>query len=366
MALLSFYPWARFNRTISTSYFTITPLDLRNPSVVFSQAEDTDVRGVLGNYFNRSGQNVRYVAIFKFHSKNLVTDSLIDPEINDVFVSSDFVCVAGLATRSFFNHNYWNRANLNITIQRFVTGQYTPSINSRRRCVPVLSGFSPGVFKEVAPHHVTLSNAINIDQALLDSLLNYFSPNHQNIDWSKYLESIQLFNSSNTDDSNVSECSELINTCSAFERVLNCKNGNERQLRAAFVSAISHIPTLSSLRWGRNNTSLSSMSFREAFITDLFRLRGNLANGSINAGYPSVWTIKELLLLSSYIYPSILKSVLQTDGLYTMSRHDKEAVWVFDHLLAEPDLYLFNQSQGTYAWTSALSAGRWSCVGVPF
>jgi hypothetical protein len=366
MAILSFCPWARFNAPISTSYFTLIPFDFRNPSAVLSPAEDGDVRGILGNYFNRSNQTVRYATVFKLNSKNLVTDNLTDLEINDVFVSSDFLGIAGLSTRTFFSHNYWNKANLNVVVQRFVSGQYTPSVTSRRRCVPLVSGYSTGVFREVAPHHVSLNNPISIDQALLDSLSKYFNPAFQSVDWSRYLESIQLFNSSNTDDSNVSEYSELINTCSSFERLLNCRNGNERQLRASFVAALSQVPTSSTLSWGKSNQSLSSLPLREAFITDLFRLRGNLAHGSINPGYPSVWTIKELLLLSSFIFPTVLKSALESDGLYLMSRKDKEDAWIFDHLLAEPDLYLYNQTQGTHAWNNALSNGRWSCIGVTF
>lgn len=71
------------------------------------------------------------------------------------------------------------------------------------------------------------------------------------------------------------------------------------------------------------------------WVRDLFRLRGNLAHGKIESRYRPVWSLREHLLLGSFVYPLVLKLELQKSGLYVICEEDQGLLDLFEALACE-------------------------------
>ena len=162
--------------------------------------------------------------------------------------------------------------------------------------------------------------------------------------WSQIYESIVSFNLANTDHELFSEYIELILLVSAFERLLGCNKGKENSLAKAFTKIfVSENPITkdkcSILQSHKNKDKFPNFDkLYDIWIRDLFRLRGKAAHGKIKNGYNSVWSLSNHLLLSTYIFPYILKAKLNEHQFYQLSGEDKNSFEFFEHLLCE-DLF---------------------------
>ena len=133
----------------------------------------------------------------------------------------------------------------------------------------------------------------------------------------------------------------MVATVGAFERLFDCNHGNEKDLATRFMQAFQPAERVPVDACGR----IPAERFRrcqwvaEVWIRDLFRLRGDFAHGKRTNRYRAVWNTEEHLLLSSFVFPRIVKSVLASEGHYTLTDEDHRDLETFEHLVACDDLF---------------------------
>lgn len=193
-------------------------------------------------------------------------------------------------------------------------------------------------FRVDKPMHVSLGPIPNdLDIPLLRALLAA----EKSDDWECFTESILNFNLANTDSPDMSQHIEAVLLVSAFERILKCGHGKEDELAQRFSEQLH--PSQERL-WGDCARLASSncgprfqaaSSIREIWIRDFFRLRGDSAHGWIHHRYPAIWLLHEHLLLGSYAFPLLVRSILGKDKLYSVTKDDQFEIDLFERLASE-------------------------------
>lgn len=280
--------------------------------------------------------NVATVLRFGGHR---ITDELTEDQREDAFLVADLVAFGGLAAREFFSPfgagPYCNNDNFQIIIQGFPEWPGGAAVSTRRRDGGTLAYVTEDANHTYAPRHVRAQQEIRLDVPLIRALLAARESEH----WQRFEEAVFWFNRANTDATETREQSEAVMMVGAFERVFGLHGGNEHELAAAFAQTLvpaREVPVSAAPRIPGQRFR-DPMPVREAWVRDFFRVRGEPAHGRRDLRYPSVWPLREHLLLGAYAFPLVVKILLSRApfGLYTLTDEDRAAVDLFERLASE-------------------------------
>lgn len=287
------------------------------------------------HFVSYSDQPIGSATLLRIDGEELIF-SPSESQLDQVGLLAELVAFAGLSHRDFFaGHTYCNKQTFQLAIQPF--GPIAVGIRSRRRDGASRNIIPVPDYRARRPDGVSVYRS-RLDEDLLNSLLVAESSSGK---WAELIESIVSFNLANTDSTLVYEGTEAVLLISAFERLLGCRNGREQELAEAFADAWSPSSDLDLQRCQRIPSNILSARFRnsatirDVWVRDFFRLRGNLAHGMINPRYPALWSLKEHLLLGTFLFPFVLKSLLVKEGIYSLTSWDKDLVDVFERLACE-------------------------------
>ena len=192
---------------------------------------------------------------------------------------------------------------------------------------------------------------IRPDCALLDALLS----SREREMWSGLYRGIVLFNQANTDAPDMSMDTELVLTYAAMEQILGISaQSDQRRFHAQFAKAWHpgrEVPR-SEWRAAPNGRRWTKDSLRACWASDLKACRGNLAHGKGESARPSLWTVRQHLLLTSFTVPRLVKRVLSRMGLYEPTDDDERDINALEPLLNLPDV--FARVDEDYAWRRVL------------
>lgn len=303
--------------------------------------------------------------MLKFNHKDL-TDDLTDEEETVVFTFIELLATAGLSDREFFHqgsNGYCNRDNFRPAIHFFTRPESGFKVIVRRRDGFTTYLHSPDTYRILRPKHVQSTRNVQIDTLLLNSLLNA----QQQLDdagWLQVFESIIGFNSANTDNAEVSGQTEVVLLVGAFQRLLNCTGGKENELAQQFNLYFRPTHDIEFSNCSRfvgvnlQNRFHNSSTVRDIWIRDLTRLRGDLAHGVISPKYPAIWSLRNHLLLSSFLFPLLLKCYLVRAGCYTLTDDDTLKIELFEQLACAE--HFFEQSgSDSFPWNDIFYAARY-------
>ena len=331
--MLAFFPWLKLNEPLKIESYQLLPYIRGKAPSIDDLSLQQLLDDVLEGYRITAETPINQATILQFD--NEIVSDIDEQRQNDLFMFAELLSVAGLSCRKFFQGggaNYWNRDHFRLILQNLPDKQYKgTAIVTRRRDGRTLNGVSKKAFLKIQPAHIS-SLSTKIDKGLLESLLKA-----QDKDiWSQIIESIVYFNMTNTDSSDSLEQSEAVFLIGAFERLLGCKSGNEKDLVEKFVSSIilseELPPEYCQLCEKSDERVKNAKSLRELWIKDYFRSRGHWAHGKVELKYPAIWSMKNHLLLGSYLFPLLLKSYLSKQSLYTLTDNDQEAIELFEEL----------------------------------
>jgi hypothetical protein len=361
MGTIAFFPWARLRTSmVHQGHFSLIPFDTDANPLAPKFAEEWElVKSFISNYHELHGKPVKEAAMLLIDAAPMASD-FTDDQLELGFMYREILCTAALSSREYFSHTYFNADNLRLVIQRVAPeNSGMLSIVSRRRDGSQTRVFAPGIFRETRPFHVT-NDQIHFDQKLAVSLLQAFDAGGD--DWQDIEDAIRNFNAASSDSSQIHQRQELGITVAAIERVLGSEH-TEKQLAAKFTAALSLLGESRPKSGGRQrNAELSGFeSTREAWLRDLYRLRNPYTHGRTKPRYASMWTTQEHILLTSFIFPILLKIRLQAMGKYSMVDDDFRQIYYFDQLLALSNVLAEGREGATtYAWCDVIYDGRWA------
>lgn len=358
MGAVAFFPWLEIAETVETNEFSLIP---------FRRGEepggrDTELQrildGILEPYLACAGRPVSTATIAVLPNRE-VTGDLTQEDKDELFLFSEIVAFAGLARREFFGFgfNYANRDLFTFVIQSFKAVPGAVCVETRRRDGKTSNLVTPEAYKVHRPFHVPVNlYPVRIDTALVGALLQSSDVGR----WPCYQEAIFDFNRANTDSDQVAEQMELILLNGAFERLFDLRSGKEDELVDRVASTLcpsTRVDPSSCSRIRREERG----SLTEIWIRDLFRLRGHLAHGRVNPTRPSMWDIREHLLLGSYVFPLLVKVLLKSDGLYKLTEDDAFDIDVFE-LLASARLFAEPEGEKRWPWDEIRGQARWEII----
>jgi hypothetical protein len=163
-----------------------------------------------------------------------------------------------------------------------------------------------------------------------------------------------------TDADYIQENVEVMLTANAFQLALDCKGTKDIQLAQKLAKSFtpSNPVSLLSGRFAtRKNQVPKSPTVREVWIRDLYHLRNDLGHGKVTPVYPSIWTLREHLLLAAFAFPLLVKSIFTSMGAYTLGDRDIAGIEAFERLAAAPDLMAWSPA-GECTWSQILLEAR--------
>ncbi|MYC98016.1 MAG: hypothetical protein F4X13_01980 [Gammaproteobacteria bacterium] len=179
---------------------------------------------------------------------------------------------------------------------------------------------------------------IKPDCALLQALLAA----REQEEWVGLHQGIVLFNEANTDAPDMLPNTELVLTYAAMQQVLGiASKRDQKRFAAKFADAWRPGRDMPPSKWRRRPSGGSRKEdrLRAFWASDLKKCRGNLAHGHSAARMPSLWTVRQHLLLASFAVPRLVKQVLSEMQLYDLTDEDERDINAFELLLNLPDVF---------------------------
>jgi hypothetical protein len=340
MNQILFFPWLRIAEPVFLDGFSLFPYSKGEGWKGCDQEIISNLENFLNLFYDNAIKNVHDVTILSINDQILHE---IDEDLEvELSLLVELIAFCGLSDRRFFLNggSYCNRDNFHL--KKFESNSVVYKVTTRRRDGLSENIMSEKFFRETKPDHVSYSR-INLNQEFLRSLV---SARCHSRNWDSIFQGIINFNLSNSDSSSVFEAMELVFLVSAFEQLLECKNGNENDLVCKIIgffntssSAMTNRLDCVKLKDIRERKNFQKCdSIQEAWIKDFFRLRGDMAHGKKNKSYPCQWTLKEHLLLGSFIFPLVLKDCLSKEKIYTKSPYDHFLVNFFLRILCQENI----------------------------
>ena len=338
MSMLPFFPWIEVKEELKLGEFQLVPYEPgRTPGGAGTELQ-ASLDSVLQHYVDVNQESIRHATLVVADGHQ-VFDDLTEEERASYFNFAELVAFGGLAKREFFGlgNRYCNRDDFTFTVQGFRQESSGVGIVSRRRDGGKNAFVTATIYRVQRPFHVQSGWDVKLDVPLVNALLDV----REHDKWPAYFEAISGFNQANTDSDQSSEAGELVATVGALERLFDCNRGRGEDLATRFMQAFQTTERMSVASCSRipGERFRRCQSLAEVWIRDLFQLRGDLAHGKHSIRYPAVWNTQEHLLLSSFVFPRIVKSVLASEGHYTLTDEDRMDLATFERFVACDDLF---------------------------
>lgn len=338
MGMLPFFPWLKAGEDVEIQSYVLLPYERgQQPAGAGTQLQE-QIDKVLEPYRVRGDNPVERASLLKYADKELAAD-LTSDELDALFVFSELLAVSGLSSRRYFSPGleYCNRGLFRLYVQSYVGTTGGVTLTHRRRDGTTTSFITKGAFRVHKPYYIEEPHPFTVDDSLLIALLTAQSK-LDDAEWGRHYESIVNFNLANTDSDHIPLHLEAVFTIAAFERLLGV-GGKPIELARSFSTLLVPEEEMSPDECPRlsNRTVLCRdfSSIRELWLRDFYNVRDNMAHGKIGSRYPALWVTRDHLLLSSFVYPLLLKCKLASDGLYQLSSNDQLSIDVFEKLACE-------------------------------
>lgn len=340
MSTVALFPWLMLKNPVSAGNIHLVSYERgENPG-----GSGTELQAILDQlmegYLEQPGLPVRYTTLLKLENGSLIRN--LDASARDeIFVFRELLAVSGLARRRFFSPGlrYWNSDNFSLVIQSFSEPYKGVTIETRRRDGSAVNYVPKEHYQVIRPDHVPLYPihlGIEVDDLLLQALAVAKDQDGRD----SLFAAIISFNLANTDNSAISEHIEVVLTTGAFQQLLECGAAEDSLVRAfggIFVPD-ENVSWESCRKLSDQATAKrfkKAQPVREVWLRDLCRLRGDLAHGAAVPRYPALWAPREHLLLSSFVFPLLLKLILARRGIYHLTEVDRNSINLFEALACE-------------------------------
>ena len=354
MGSLAFYPWLTLRQPAHVGGWQLIPWRRGQHTPGHWSPDEQGVIDHVLETFHQGLEAPISTATVAVRVDSPATADMEEGEADDLLDLSELVAFAGLAERRFFSDiGYVNTGNFKLVIERWkeLGGGFV--VRSRRRDGVTQNYTKREWHKEFRPPEVNLHDRPELNQQLIDGLV----ATRETTEWGRYSASLPLFNRANTDSEDMSQAMEAGLTASAFERFLDSPP-KDHELARRFVAATPLPENLPRAGWNRvpKHRFIKATTLREAWIRDLWNVRGKVAHGKDVEQYPALWSVPEHLLLAAFTFPLMVKLDLVRLAHYELSSMDEIRLEAFEPLLAEH----LHQQEGEDEWPwKRVISGAW-------
>ena len=337
MSMLVFFPWLKMSGQGEIANLRLMEYKRGELPAGSGTPLQQEIDSILEPYRAHGHRPIDSATILVVGESGLTRD-LAEEEIHAVFAFAELLAFAGLATRQFFSQDgYSNRDLFQVVVQRYSEAKGGAAFTYRRRDGSATNFVARDVLEIQRPGHIQSPIKAAVDIPLLNALVQAQGELDQEL-WNAYFEAIVNYGIANRDSPDLTLQTEVVLMVGAFERLFDLRGGRAHDLAQNFTAALQpaeEIPAEACARFSDPETQAflqKHHTVRNAWIRDFYALRNNLAHGMIAPGYRSRWSLKEHLLLASYIFPLVVKGKLCRDGLYTLTDRDQDDIDMIEQL----------------------------------
>lgn len=376
--MLAFLPWAETSESLRCGDFHVVAFGTAMMDGSIEVELQDAISTILLGYGHKRQVDRNRVSLIRRDDLSF-TSNLDDEMIASYYDFRFRLTFSALSYRRFFDSRYCCSDSFRLDIRSFdQTSTGAVSVQSRRRDGFQNIVYTAGAYNERMPEHVSACDiSRNVDFGVLSSL-QLVAMREDDLA-SRVADSLRLFVRANSDNSSVDAQSELIDTVSAFSRLVNewkaeaTVDGFHALLPSGLsqgVGDLEQVYDTSTCKGERladariNQSLLNGASLRQIWLRDAFSLRHQFGHGHVlTSRYPSSWSLSEHLLLAAWIFPVVVKALLVANGLYSFSSQDRFRNWSFDSLLLlEPFAGLAPQDSSEEprpCWQAEMSNLEW-------
>lgn len=310
-------------------------------SAVFADSE-AQIAKILSSYVDLEGRPIRNCIIATIPSKggNL---ALGDWEAVDWAISLLFL--SAFATNDYFRNagSYVASSNFRVMWQAFTDEVSWISPVWRRRDGHTQSGgYEHGKVKFVKPLQCTLNDPAMIDQRFLEALDLAVRAGTETT--GRLRKAVSFVVLANSDDDVVDVPVEAILMASAFEQMLDVEYKRELVLEfEKLFSPYGSVSVAQAMGGARPDIRIDQDPARAAsqpkwfihkkWVEELYDLRSATVHDGTHGGRAWGWSFGEHLVMAAYVFPLLIKLMLERDGMYALSEQDGIRCLTVDRLL---------------------------------
>lgn len=363
MPVLFFMPWVACPNLIDLGKFQLVPYKRGKLPGMLNGISQTNFDAVLGSYGDPDlypsptiSRHIQCATLLVWpdHQEKMRLD---EKNFKFHLEQAQYVTFAALAQRRFGSYlGYYNTDGYQVFAQPFdENAQGNTAITTRRRdgshSFLVINATAP---RFIRPQHVDTTLQMDIDPEFVIALLRLELGKVKSI----VDAAISLFVMANTDAPAMSERAEMVLMRVAFETLLGATH-KTADLRSCFEKHFDkelpdpvkwHIGTLTEEIWRKRWHEHVNRPL-DAWIQDFCAVRNAAAHGLNDQHCPPVWSRCNHLLFASWLFPLMVKKILEKQGLYSLSELDIAARQGCEAFLAQNVLDRVNMDKPELWWS---------------
>ena len=332
---IAFLPWVTLDAQLNLGGFRLVPYRVGGAENTSSLIPHTHIDQALRFYRDSRSKPLQQCVLLAFADGAIGAD-LSEEEVQDLFIFGELLAFSALAQRRFFQNGfgYVSRDHYALLVQQ-IPAHFSGSIalTYRRRDGGITHGISADDYPIPIPPYLGEQEAVSYDDPLLDALLKAWSEMPAK-DWQRCYEAINAFNLANTDGEAVPPHLELVLLHGAFERALGVKGGDTHEFVAKLSACLQISARVQCRTRGaiQPKPKLNEPYVLEAWARDFGASRGSVAHGHDYAAAKSTWSLRNHLLLATYLLPLVIKRFLTNSGTLAMRDEDVALIDAFERL----------------------------------
>jgi hypothetical protein len=342
--LIAFLPWLRLREDCQVAGVEFVSFRDGNDHVHPALAEiGGQVSTILSSYVDLEGSAIANCTIAMTSRRGW---NLTDADFETVQWAASLLFLSAWACNEYFPKffgPYVSSSNFRVTWQRFTGNATYIAINAKRRDGRTLiGGYEHGELKFTRPVQC-VADAVTVDSQMLRALDEAHTKNTKTIGRLQYATSfIEL---ANTDDDLMRWMPEAILMASAFEQMLDVEY--KRDLVTEFESLLVPFGSVTvtdamAVRPGiwidpQYAATQPGWFVHKKWIEELYDLRSKSVHDGTHLARAWGWTPHEHLVMAAFVFPLMIKLMLEREGVYGLTEDDRVRCLAVDKLLARRD-----------------------------
>jgi len=343
---IAFFPWLTLDAERKRGRFRLVPYRVGRSDNAVSLIQHAHIDQALRFYRDSRRKPLKECVLLAF-SDGAIGADLSEADVQDIFIFGELLAFSALAQRRFFQNGlgYVSRDHYALLVQQIPEHfSGTIALTYRRRDGGITHGIGADDYPIQIPPHVGEQESVAHDDMLLASLLLAWSEMSAK-DWQRCYEAINAFNLANTDSEAVPPHMELVLLHGAFERALGVKGGNTHDLVAKLGGCLQIGARVQCRTKGAIQPKPKSNEpyVLEAWARDFCVSRGSVAHGHDYAAAKPTWSLRNHLLLATYLLPLVMKRLLAKSGMLVIRDEDVALIDAFESLASFDHFTRFSQ-----------------------
>lgn len=345
--LVAFLPWLRLREPESVASVRFVPVfDKENRLAPELAGAEDPLKRILSSYRDLKGKPITNAVVATL-VRRAPRWNLADDDLADVGWATYLLFLAAFATNKYLGRgleSYVNSSAFDLVWQRFSGSPIYVTVSARRRDGGTMDGgYKHGEVVFSCPLQCSLRDHVQVDRDLLASLDRAADANSAAVE--RLRTALPFFSLGNTDSPTMTELAESILIASALDQLLDADSAHKLGLKfdavfAPFGSV--RVQDVLRVRPGirldpQYEAAQRQWWLHRKWIEELYTLRGKASHRGTAKGRNWGWSFPEHLLMAAWVFPLVVKLLLEGEGHHTLADEDRARCTVVDELLGLKD-----------------------------